>query len=181
MCIGATTARAAASEAEALNTAIHYTRTKGRSSGPLQISSSGASTLNRAQIVFNGTENGAPLAEGPQGQATSYVFVLVSDTLFAPNVPHPRGHKGPSGKYMGLVVDAKVNQVDDLYLGPTPPNIAELGTVVTINLSAAVETASTSCRADHLLATALARKRLGARHRSAVLALDKCLARHHRI
>lgn len=170
-------AQAAVSEAEALNTAISFTRVVGRKSGALQISSPGASTFVRAEAAFNGAEGGAPeLVEG--AQAISYAFVLKGNGMFQPNEPHPRGQEGPSGKYLGLIVDAKVNKVDGEYLGPTPPNIGELGTVVTINLTGGeAEAAATSCRAEQLLTAALARKHLGARHHSAALALRMCIAR----
>jgi hypothetical protein len=175
MGISATAAQGAISEAEALNTAIHYTRTKGGDSGSLQISSPGASTYSRAQQVFNGPEGSLPLAEGPQARATSYAFVLVGSRIFQPNTSHPPGRQAPSGKYMGLIVDAKVNEVDGLYLGSTPPDIAALGTPATINLAAGAETASTSCRADRLLSAALARRHLNTRYHRAELAYRRCL------
>lgn len=178
MGISATTAQGAVSEAEALNTAIHYTRTKGGNSGSLQISSPGASTYSRAQQVFNGPEGSLPLAEGPQAQATSYAFMLVGSSVFQPNTSHPSRRQAPSGKYMGLIVDAKVNEVDGLYLGSTPPNVAALGTPVTISLAAGAETASTSCRADRLLSAALARRHLNARYHRAELAYRRCLVLH---
>lgn len=176
MGMSATGAQAAVSEAEGLNTAIRYARTTGGKAGPLQVSSAGASAFVKAQAVFNGPEGGAPLVEG--AEATSYAFVLVSSGLFQLNTPHPRGQESPSGKYLGLIVDAKVNKVDGVYLGPTPPNIGELGAVVTISLTGGeAEAASTSCRPEQLLTRALARKHLGLRHRRAALALRACMTR----
>ncbi len=170
----AAAAQAAVAEAEALTTAIHYTGAVGRKSGGLQITSSGAIPFSRAQEVFGGEVG--PV--GPSG-AVSFPFVFSSaGHTFQANLPSPPGREAPSGRYLGLIVDASSNRVDEIYIGPTPPPIGQLGTVVTVNLtSSEAAAASASCRVEELLTASLSRKHLGARHRSAARALGACQAR----
>jgi hypothetical protein len=173
----AVAAQAKVSEAEALTTAIVRAGGVGMKSGGLQISSSGASTRGLIHSVFYLNEGGSVPASG--AQTPSYPFVLTSSGTFTPNNPSRPGREPHAAKFFGEVVDADTGYVGEEFFGPYAPPIELLGTVVTINLtSGEAATASRSCHVYQLLTAALARKHLGARHRSAARALSACEARH---
>jgi hypothetical protein len=167
-------AQGAASEAEALTSALHYATTVGgKPGGSIQVQSSGPVPFNHAQAVFNEDEGNLLQSSS---EATSFPFVLMStEGLFKPNLSHPPGRKIPSDKYLSLIVDANTDSVVSLTLSPMPVPIERLGPIVTINLtSSQAATASRSCHVDQLLVAALARKHLGTRQHSAIRALDRC-------
>jgi hypothetical protein len=165
-------AQAAVNEAEALTVAIRQAVGKGMT-GSVEVSSPGAASFGRARALF-GAEGGSvnPLDE------TAYTFLFTSASGFTPSVPVPRGRTVNPSQYLATVI-APNGGLEYLYAGPTAPAIAELGTVVTLDLSSSqASTASRSCKVDELLTTALRRKHLHARLASAEHSLKACMARH---
>jgi hypothetical protein len=163
-------ARAEVGEAEAMTTAIRRAASAGLT-GPLKIQSSGPVSLARARAVLD-HEPVSPTAP----TSTSFPFVLSSGSTFEANVPVPRGRHLEPERYLAVTISEK--WLEETF-SATPISIAELGTVVTVNLSSSeAATASRGCRVEALLTDALAARHLGARNARALRSLRACEARH---
>ncbi len=64
------------------------------------------------------------------------IKALAANARFTPNVPTPRGHNGPSGAVMSLIIDSHTGFVEGETIGPSAPKIDELGSVVSTTIAA---------------------------------------------
>jgi hypothetical protein len=64
------------------------------------------------------------------------MMTAASGEVFEPINPVRRGHKAPSGKVVVVVADAHTGFIKEEYLGPTAPNISQLGVTATASVPA---------------------------------------------
>jgi hypothetical protein len=118
------------------NGALHLTQAK--------------SNFAHAHALLMGEKSSAADESGTSERAEmrSSVWVTVmtttDGTAFAPNVPTPRGHAGPTGQVMAIVTDAHTGFIKERYLGPAAPDVYLLGPEVSTTIpAAAIGTAAT--------------------------------------
>jgi hypothetical protein len=107
--------------------------------GALKLSVAHA-TEREGNDVLNGDSPKTQTAtvEGAWERVPSYVIVMEAPAgeYFSPNEPEPPGAAPIHQKYWAVVMDSQDGQVTGGYGGPTPPNIEELGPVMTSTVAA---------------------------------------------
>jgi len=103
------------------------------------------STFAQARAVTEGEPPSAAqeASASPQirewWRSPSYMVVMQAPHggVFTPIVPVPRGHQGPSGSVMTVIIEARSGVVDGRSLSTAPPPVALLGPVLSQTVAAA--------------------------------------------
>jgi hypothetical protein len=126
--------------------AVAFARQSGVN-GTLKVSIAHATAREAANVLnHESPTTRTSTVEGAWERASSYVVVMEAPAgeAFSPNEPEPQKAAPIHQKYWAIVLNSQDGQPIAEYGGPTPPNIEELGPVITSTVAASPIVATTS-------------------------------------